>query len=63
MLVQAKYKVNDIVTISLMSGQEALGKLISENSDAIVLSRPLTIAIGPQGARISAIHYYWRCGR
>ncbi len=50
MLVQSKYKVNDIVTISLMSGQEALGKLISENSDAIVLSRPLTIAIGPQGA-------------
>ena len=50
MLVEKKYKTNDIVTIALTSGQEALGKLVSENDTSITLTRPLTIAFGPQGA-------------
>ena len=50
MLVETKYKVNDIVTIALISGQEVLGKLEKDNDDIIVLSRPLTIAFSQQGA-------------
>ena len=50
MLVEKAYKVNDIVTIALASGQEALGKLVKEDDNTIVLTRPLTIAFGPQGA-------------
>jgi|GEM_PF-1024610 catalase (peroxidase I) len=50
MLIENKYKVNDIITIALMSGQEALGKFVSEDDDVIVLQRPLTIAFGQQGA-------------
>ena len=50
MLVETKYKQNDIITIALISGQEVLGKLISEDDTSIVIRRPLTIAFGPQGA-------------
>lgn len=50
MLVEKAYKVNDIVTIALASGQEALGKLVKEDDNTVVLTRPLTIAFGPQGA-------------
>lgn len=50
MLVETKYKADDIVTISLISGQEVLGKFVSEDDDNIVLVQPLTIAMGPQGA-------------
>lgn len=50
MLVDAKYKADDIVTISLISGQEVLGKFVSEDDSNISLARPLTIAMGPQGA-------------
>lgn len=50
MLVEKSYKINDIVTIALTSGQEALGKLVKEDDNIIILTRPLTIAFGPQGA-------------
>ena len=50
MLVETTYKVNDIITIALISGQEVLGKLISEDNNKITIERPLTVAFGPQGA-------------
>ena len=50
MLVEKSYKLNDIVTLALASGQEVLGKLVKEDDSSIVLTRPLTIAFGPQGA-------------
>jgi hypothetical protein len=49
MLIEAKYKVNDIVTIALPGGQEVLGKLVSETDTHVTLTRPLTIAFGQQG--------------
>lgn len=50
MLIEKSYKLNDIVTLALASGQEVLGKLVKEDDSSIVLTRPLTIAFGPQGA-------------
>lgn len=50
MLIQTKYTANDIITISLMSGQEVLGKFTSEDDTNIVLHEPLVIAFGQQGA-------------
>lgn len=50
MLIQKKYSANDIITVALMSGQEVLGKLVKEDDAVITIARPLTIAIGPQGA-------------
>ena len=39
MLVQAKYKKDDIVTIALPGGQEVLGKLVSETDTHVTLQR------------------------
>lgn len=50
MLVEKAYKTNDIVTLALASGQEALGKLVREDDKSITLVRPLTIAFSQQGA-------------
>ena len=50
MLVEKAYKTNDIVTLALASGQEALGKLVREDDTSITLARPLTIALSQQGA-------------
>jgi|TARA_R110001606_G_scaffold90835_2_gene202999 hypothetical protein len=49
MLIETKYKVNDIVTIALPGGQEVLGKLTNETETHITLTRPLTIAFSQQG--------------
>jgi catalase (peroxidase I) len=54
MLVQPKFKQNDIVTIALPGGQEVLGKLIREEETHVVLSQPLTIAFSQQGVTFQA---------
>lgn len=54
MLVQAKYKKDDIVTIALPGGQEVLGKLVSETDTHVTLQRPLTISFSQQGVSFQA---------
>ena len=50
MLVEKTYNSGDIVTVYLQTGQEILGKFVSEDDTSTVLTKPLTVAIGPQGA-------------
>tara|TARA_B110001454_G_C12409233_1_gene304382 strand:- start:44 stop:355 length:312 start_codon:yes stop_codon:yes gene_type:complete len=50
MLKEKTYENGDIVTIYLQTGQEILGKLDSEDDNYIVITKPLTIAMGPKGA-------------
>ena len=50
MLKENKYEKGDIVTLYLQTGQEILGKLDEENGSYIVITKPLTIAMGPKGA-------------
>jgi len=54
MLVQPKYKKDDIVTIALPGGQEVLGKLVTETDTHVTLARPLTIAFSQQGVTFQA---------
>ncbi len=54
MLVEPKFKENDIVTIALPGGQEVLGKLVKEDVTNIVIGRPLTIAFSQQGVTFQA---------
>ena len=50
MLKEKICEKGDIVTIYLQTGQEILGKLDSEDDNYIVITKPLTIAMGPKGA-------------
>ena len=51
MLKEKTYGKGDIVTVYLQTGQEILGKLADEEMDNyVVITKPLTIAMGPKGA-------------
>ena len=50
MLKEKTYDSGDIVTVYLQTGQEILGKFVSEDDSSTVLTKPLTVAIGPKGA-------------
>ena len=50
MLIQTPMKLNDIVTVKMVGGDEVIGKLIDEHTDNYVeLSKPLLVMIGQQG--------------
>lgn len=50
MIIQTPYKVNDIVSIKLTSGEEMVAKLESENTTDVVLRQPLMLVAGDGGA-------------
>jgi hypothetical protein len=50
MLTEKTHKPNDTVTVSLINGQELIGRYIKEDMYNITIKKPLTLAIGPQGA-------------
>ena len=50
MLKENTYQSGDIVTLYLQTGQEILGKFVSEDTTSTVITKPLTIAMGPKGA-------------
>ena len=50
MLKEKTYDHGDIVTVYLQTGQEILGKFVSEDDSFTTITKPLTIAMGPKGA-------------
>lgn len=50
MIIEKKFKANDTVTVSLINGQELIGRYVKDDMRAIVVKKPLTLVIGPQGA-------------
>tara|TARA_B100001964_G_C14193478_1_gene582228 strand:+ start:370 stop:681 length:312 start_codon:yes stop_codon:yes gene_type:complete len=48
-LIETNYKVNDVVTIKLKSGEELVGKLEEENESMVKVSTPLTIVATEKG--------------
>jgi hypothetical protein len=50
MLIQTPIKLNDIVTVKMIGGDEVVGKLLDERTeDYIELSKPLVVMMGQQG--------------
>ena len=50
MLKEKICEKGDIVTVYLQTGQEILGKFDAEDDSNVVITKPLTIAMGPKGA-------------
>jgi len=50
MLKEKTYESGDIVTLFLQTGQEILGKFVSEDDSSTVVCKPLTVALGQKGA-------------
>jgi len=50
MLIQTPMKLNDIVTIKLIGGDEVIGKLTDERTDSYVeIKKPLVVMMAQQG--------------
>ena len=50
MLIETPTKLNDIVTLKMVGGDEVVGKLIDEYTETYVeLSKPLVVVMGQQG--------------
>ncbi|MAV94443.1 MAG: hypothetical protein CMA31_02010 [Euryarchaeota archaeon] len=49
MLIEKTYKVDEVVTIKLKSGEELVGKLEHEDENAIRVHMPLTLVASEKG--------------
>lgn len=49
MLIEKGLSENDVVSIKLINGDEIIARYLRENSDQIVIAKPLAVTIGPQG--------------
>ena len=49
MLIETPYKINDVVTIKLKSGEELVGKVEADDEKAIKVSTPLTLIATDKG--------------
>lgn len=55
MLFEKKYSDGDVVTLKLISGEEVLGRFVSEDMMSITLSKPLTIGMTPKGPGMAPV--------
>jgi len=53
--IQPPYKINDVVTIKLVSGEELIAKLTEINTDSFTVTRPLVFTINPQNGQAMII--------
>lgn len=50
MLIETSVKLNDIVTLKMVGGDEVVGKLLDERTDSYVeISKPLVVMMAQQG--------------
>jgi hypothetical protein len=49
MLFEIPYKSGDTVTLKLISGEEVVGRIGDSTDGQIVLTKPMTFIMGPQG--------------
>ena len=52
---KSNFDQNDVVTIKLSSGEEVLGKFVSQDMVSITLSKCLMIAMTPKGPAMAPI--------
>lgn len=46
---------HDVVTLKLISGEEVIGKFVSDSSDVVVLDRPLMLAMSQKGIGMAPV--------
>lgn len=49
MFIEVAYKTGDTVTLKLISGEEVIGRINDAVEGFIVLTKPMTFIMGPQG--------------
>jgi len=49
MLIETPYKVNDIVTLKILGGDEVIGRLTSIEGGNVTINKPHAVMMGQQG--------------
>ena len=49
MLIEAPYKVTDIITLKILGGDEVVGRLVEETANDIIINKPHAVMMGQQG--------------
>jgi hypothetical protein len=49
MFIEIPYKTGDTVSLKLISGEEVVGRIGEPTQDVVVLIKPMTFIMGPQG--------------
>lgn len=49
MLLSKELKAGDVVSIKLLTGEEIIARFEGDETDAVVVSKPATLATNPQG--------------
>jgi hypothetical protein len=55
LLEKTRFDENDVVTIKLMSGEEVIGKFVSDDEKHFILDRPLMLAMSQKGIGMAPI--------
>lgn len=55
LLEKTKFNEGDVLTMKLISGEEVIGKLVSETEEYFTLDRPLMLAIGQKGVAMAPV--------
>jgi hypothetical protein len=53
MLIHAPYKVGDVVSIKLTSGEEMVARLEDQKAEELVVRKPLMLVAGQNGAGLA----------
>lgn len=53
MLLSIPYKTGDTVSLKLVSGEEVVARLEEDGADYIMISRPVSLGMGPQGPALT----------
>jgi hypothetical protein len=53
MLLELDYKKNDVISIKLTSGEEIIGRYVEHIGTHVVLEKPMSLQMGPQGVGIA----------
>jgi hypothetical protein len=52
-MITKKYNNNDIVTIKLSSGEEIICKVVEDNDNTMIISKPIALVVTPKGAAMT----------
>jgi len=53
MLIEAQYKVGDVISIKLSSGEEMIARLDSENDTNVIVSKPYILIAAQNGMALA----------
>lgn len=49
MIIETPYKINDVVTLKILGGDEVVGRLLADEGGVMTINKPHAVMMGQQG--------------